>query len=459
MSASLVGSEMCIRDSLWPVRPSYTAAMFRARVVAVALCLPAAASAGNDEGIALSDDAALAGGAVVAMVCDGASLFYNPAGLACGTRDQIDVGATATLLRLYRLPGLLSTTAGAEANGSFTEFVSVPSALSYVRAIGADLRLGVGLFVPESFSSTLSVALTDPNGTFNLDVTSRQSIYVASAGLGWRAGPRLRLGASLSAVYVSVLANGVAWAGYGPEGSDQIFGLSQMFSVSAIGATANVGAQWEARPGLHIGFSLRAPTVLLLTAVSGAQVAGMATTDPPMTHLDTADLGSVELEVHQFRALRARLGVAWAWGQSWASLEADVQPAIHDDDVGVRRRAVWNVRGGAMLGIGPRTWVGFGAFTDRAPERAPDGVLDTRVNFFGGTVGLRMDHPHRLAAGEGPADVIFTTTFGVRYAYGSGDFGAFQFASPPGDDIVGGNDVISGHVHEFGLHIGSSVYF
>ena len=77
----------------------------------LSLAPAAAAWAGNDEGIPLGDDAALTGCTVAAMVSDGSSLFYNPAGLAGAERDQVDGGGPARA-KLHRLDH------GARAGGS-----------------------------------------------------------------------------------------------------------------------------------------------------------------------------------------------------------------------------------------------------------------------------------------------------------------------------------------------------
>jgi long-subunit fatty acid transport protein len=178
---------------------------------------PRAARAGNDEGVAVRDEAALTANTVAATVSDGSSLFYNPAGLGGVDRDQIDVAATAMMLRFYALPSFLSTSDGAAADGSFTEFVSVPSAVSYVRAIGKDWRLGVGVFVPESSTWSVDVPLQTGGNTFHVSGSNRQSLYYGMIGAGYRVSPRLRVGASLSGLYFSGLPRPSAGRnGYNP---------------------------------------------------------------------------------------------------------------------------------------------------------------------------------------------------------------------------------------------------
>jgi hypothetical protein len=125
----------------------------RARGVALLVVLltvaPTQVEAGNDDGILLGNDAALMGGAVVSTVNDGSALWYNPAGLALASENSVDVGASAFALRRYNMPGLISADGGRGGDASFTEIVSIPSALTYVRRFSARTVGGLALFASE----------------------------------------------------------------------------------------------------------------------------------------------------------------------------------------------------------------------------------------------------------------------------------------------------------------------
>jgi len=431
------------------------------RLVPLLLALgPATALGGNEEAIPLGDDAALTGNTVAAMVNDGSSLFYNPAGLAGATRDQVDVGATATMVRIYTIPDLLRTDDGAAGDGSFTEFVSVPSAVSYIRTLGPSLRLGFGLFVPSSMSWTIDVALATGSDTFHLSTTARQAIYYGVVGLGWQATPALRLGASISGIYVTQTGTAVAWAGYDQGAAGKWFySLSQLFSVTALGATVTVGAQWEPIVGLHVGLSLRAPSLLIAEAISGSILEGSATTGPPSVEFSATDVGQVRFGVHQALPLRARLGIAWAWGTSWVSIEGDIQPALDEVAIGVELKTAWNLRAGGLLEVARQTWLGVGAFTDRSGERTPDSLINSSIDFYGVSVGIRMDHPHDLAPSERARSLVFSTTIALRYAYGAGEVGGAVFERTPAASSPATGSVVDVHVHELGVHLGSTLYF
>jgi hypothetical protein len=421
---------------------------------------PIAARGGNDEGIPLGDDAALAGSAVAAMVSDGSSLFYNPAGLAAAERDQVDVAATATLLRRYRVPDLLTTDDGVSGDGGFTEFVSVPAAVSYVRALAPSLRLGLGLFVPESRAWNIDASLQSGADTFHLSTILRESAYYGIVGLGWQVTPELRVGASLSGIYASNLGAAVAWAGYGQgEAARRLFGVSQLYSQTALGTTATVGMQWEPTPGLHVGLALRAPTFLFANALSGSSVQGDATTVPSTADLASTDIGDLTLGFHVARPIRVRLGVAWAWGRSWLAVEGDAQPGLTETTIAVTREPTVNVRAGGMIEIAPETWLGFGAFTDRSAEPTPASLVSSRIHYYGASVGLRLDHPHDLSPHERAKNVVFSTTIGLRYEYGAGELGGIEFERTPTDTPPGATSTVPAHAHEIGIHLGSTVYF
>ena len=164
----MVLSRLALRQIEFRVYTKRLTATFRSLArplwVAVLLALPLRARAGNDDGILLGNDAALTAGAVVATVNDGSALWYNPAGLAMSTKDSIDVGASAFALRRYDMPGLIRADGGSGGDASFTEIVSIPSALTYVRRFSVNTVGGLALFASEVSDDSLRTSLTVPIG-------------------------------------------------------------------------------------------------------------------------------------------------------------------------------------------------------------------------------------------------------------------------------------------------------
>src|SRR6187200_740126 len=94
------------------------------------------AHAGNDDGVLLGQQAMLTGGAVTAIVSDGASAWYNPAGLGLAQRNQLDVTGSVYGVNIYKVEAAFVLPDGTNADASMTDWVLVPSVLSFVRELG-----------------------------------------------------------------------------------------------------------------------------------------------------------------------------------------------------------------------------------------------------------------------------------------------------------------------------------
>jgi hypothetical protein len=154
----------------------------------------------------------------------------------------------------------------------------------------------------------------------------------------------------------------------------------------------------------------------------------------------------------------ARAGLAWVSGRTSFSVEGELQPPHTEGELGVERELTFNVRAGAMVPVTRTLQLGFGAFTDRSPEEAPLSILEQRLDFYGLTAGVRLDSAHGLAATERTTSLVFSTTLALRYTYGVGEVGGFEFESQP-TGSPGENRAASAHVHDLGIHLGSTVYF
>ena len=429
------------------------------RLCIALVCVPALAWAGNDESLSLGDDAALKGNAVAATVGDGSSLVYNPAGLAGAERDLVQVDGTVILLTVNHVPDLVTTTAGDAGDGSFAGLSSLPTAASLVLTLRPDLRLGLGLFSLDSSAATVDVPVEREGGAWRVTTTGEDSIYFASAGLGWRAAPAFRLGGSLSLVYVEELGMATAWSRTTEGGTTEMLGLGQVRSVSALGLTATLGAQWEVAPGWHLGLGVRAPMVLFLTALSGSEVTSLSSTEPPSADLNQTDLLEATWGLHQFRPLRARLGAAWKSGRTEVTVEGEVQPPMGAGDLTRERELTFNVRAGAIVPLTATQSLGFGAFTDLSPDTQPESLIESAIDFYGLCAGWRLDRPHGIGPGGKAPTLFFRFTLALRYTYGVGHVGGFEFAVTPTGGMPGEIRAAEARVHDLAVHIGSSVYF
>ncbi|MDB4976283.1 MAG: hypothetical protein JWN48_4624 [Myxococcaceae bacterium] len=431
--------------------------------------LPHSARAGNDDGILLGNEAALAGGAVVSTVDDGSALWYNPAGLALSGKDSVDVGASAFALRRYNMPGLLSADNGRGGNASFTEIVSIPSALTYVRRFNPNLVGGLGLFASQvgnfTLRSSLGLPLEQADGEINLLLTQQNARYHLAAGLATRLPHGLTLGMALFGDYYfqSGLVQAASQFNVGdvPVASQVSSALEQ---DKLLGLHVRFGATYELLPGLRLGASVQTGGGYIYRS---SRITGLESTTSPNANggLDLSasnfDQNVSKLSLGRYAPWRGRLGGSVVVGRAVLSLEGDVQSKLKDLDVQVDRRFVWNVRAGARLAVGRSFHLGAGLFTDRGSERN-DPYGANNIDFYGCTVGGQYDSIHWLAR-ERPADqggtrsgLTFSSTVALRYAYGYGKLAGQRLSAP---DFAAVERAVDIGVHEITLHLGSGVYF
>src|SRR6476620_5627615 len=117
-----------------------------ASFVLVALA-PRAAHAGNDDAVLLGNQAMITGGAVTAIVSDGASTWFKPAGLGHATRNLLDVTGSVYGLNIYSAKSLLVLPDGNSADAKVIDWGLVPSVLSFTRTWSDDVVVSFGLFI------------------------------------------------------------------------------------------------------------------------------------------------------------------------------------------------------------------------------------------------------------------------------------------------------------------------
>src|SRR6476620_12797955 len=115
--------------------------------VVLAVFVTRVAHAGNDDAVLLGNQAILTGGAVTAIVSDGASAWFNPAGLGHATRNQLDVTGSVYGLNIYSAKALLVLPDGNSADAKVIDWGLVPSVLSFTRTWSDDVVVSFGLFI------------------------------------------------------------------------------------------------------------------------------------------------------------------------------------------------------------------------------------------------------------------------------------------------------------------------
>lgn len=431
------------------------------------LSLCATARAGNDDEVFVGNRAAMMGGAVAAAVRDGSAAWYNPAGLGGVQRDQIDASASVYTLRAYSAPGYMSSVDGDSADAAVREFFSVPSQVAYERRLAPGLGLGLAYFAPKSTNLLLRQQLS----TIDADVTSRWQLTLAQteiqhrlvAALGYQLGSGLRVGASLVGGYDAGVTSVAVFGAV--QDDDQV---TRTVSSSALGTfnraslELGLGAQLEVTPALHLAVFGRSPTLQLrrlgdshFSTAEGRHPAGQEA-------VLTGSADRLELDDGLAIVRGGRIGFGLGYRVADACLvtaDADLQPALSNDEAGVVRDAVFNARLGVYYQIKGLLAVGAGVFTDRSPDRLSAGEISTAGDFYGGSLGFELGERHMLSELEREKSLVFSTVIALRYAHSSARTtriivnpspdAAEQFQSAPGDM----------EIHELSLYLGSGFAF
>ena len=437
---------------------------------------PRTTRAGNDQSVLVGNQAALSGGVANSLSLDSGALWYNPAGLANLGTNTLDVSASAFVLRIRTMPGVLETRLYNHVVSEdirSVEFLSIPSSLIFARRVHPKVVLGFGIVVPRQDAMETNIGFekldTDPQGAAVLvrqrvEFAVREVETHAGVGVGWQPIPRLRIGASLWVIYQQVdvratFSRGIAVSGSPTDDGAGLLVSGSEIALKALNGRLDLGIQWDAGHGWHLGLTFRSPTVHFYRTGSARSVEAAAVvpaTTPGAADLALAKEEPSETAFEMIRHLQVALGVTWRWAGGWVGAEADLEPALRNTELGVDRALVWNVRVGARFAVAQNVDVGVGVFTDNGASRRPEGIADADVDYYGLTAGVEIRSPHRLAAGGKAPKLVFSTTIAVRYAFGLGRVGAVSndLANDTLVDLT--RDVV---FHEIGLHVGSTLYF
>jgi hypothetical protein len=421
------------------------------------------ARAGNDDSILLGNDAALVAGAVTSNSNDGSALWYNPAGLASAAPSSVDVSASAFALRRYKMPGLISAEGGHGGDASFTEIVTIPSAVTYVRRWGGSV-VGLGLFASQVQDFTLRASLglkvagvLDANVRMLLNEESAR--YHLAGGWGKKLPRGFSVGAALFGDYYDDAQFAQVSGDYRVTGTPfGVYVSSSYAQEKSLGLHARLGVGYEATPALRFGLSVETPGV---SVYHSGRTSGIETQTAPddqgqqQLATVTQERSYGDAHVGLYAPLRVRFGGSVDVGAATLALDGDVQSRVKDSELGVDRRFVWNLRAGARWQLSETLRLGAGLFTDRGSDRK-DAAGAGNVDFYGGTLGGQYEKVRWLASETGKKEgLTFSSTLALRYAVGTGKLGGVRFNA----ELAEQDRAVRITVNEVTVHLGSGVAF
>lgn len=426
------------------------------------------------------NEAAMTAASGMALYQGGEAMFYNPAGLGGMHRTKLDITGTAFVLRVRNLSGALEASLPSglyRPSDRSLEVMSIPGALVFMRGVSERVTLAFGIFVTaaDQFSGDFTLSRPETLPGSNLEVLFSQRAMFSLQFQTYRIGPsvgvkltrRLRVGSSFFLVYsktrstLSLLEYAHADAAGAP--AIQASSISESkYEVTVLGGQLVTGLQWEATKGLHLGLVVRTPTLSFRQVGKSSLLTAGVQLEPGFTPLSYFDHqlhrpGPATGQLVEPAVLS--LGLAYRHRRFWIGAEADLQLPLTNEALLLDYAFQWDVRVGGRFWVKPRVSVGLGAFTDRSPKHAVANVGDYVVDYYGLAMGVEWRSVYRVHGRPLREGLVFSTTLGLRYAYGAGRLMGYHYNFPwqdPSDSYF-----ITPRVsfHDLALHIGSALLF
>lgn len=416
------------------------------------------AQAGNDDGVLVGGQAAMTGGALTATVSDGSAIWFNPAGLVNARAQQIDIGANAFTLRLHSISNVMSSP-NQTVSGVAQELSVVPTAVSYARLLSMRTVVGVGLFVPYATDFQLREELQDQD-SWVISRTQRAQNTYGGIGIAHKWLPGVDIGASLFGVYRMQNTEQLFSGGSVADQAAQFMTITNYAAKKSMAVEAGVGIQWMISPQLKWGFSVRSPSLQMFRSETSFLTNGSSST-LNQSFSDRYD-SSFKFNVGWVAPPRFRTGIAWVLDRGWVAFDIDLQTAMDTTQVFYARKAVVNARLGGLWQLSSHFTFGAGLFTDRDASRNQFQGQHYPISFYGGAAGLTWRSRDFFMSGmetNAQNSVEFSTTIGVRYAFGTGEFPSVSVPATytkPSDVVFGSSSIAT---NEFALNLASGIYF
>lgn len=410
---------------------------FSLLLVLAALIVANVAAAGNSDEVNAGLDVTLTGGAVVANVSTGASLWYNPAGLARYDAPSFELTGVTFKVSAVKAPGLLTLETGEVSSDRRIDFSVIPEAITFTIPL-EKLRFGIGLFnssirrelVQESVfhpGDPTGMPAT-PSADWNAGANTRVDHFHISAGIANlfdKQKHKALVGGAFDIVVSTARVDRLI-SGFYDGGAEGALSSTELSNTAGLGLQVKGGVQWIPIPELRLGFSLSTPSYLFMIAerLSANEIAAPPGSSPvdlvgSNTRVRKISGGWVGAEPGTMR-----VGIAYqgAWG--WVEADLVVDFRLRSSRFLFNQRTVPNGRIGAVVNVHKFIKLGFGAFTDMSQTEQLLVIGDRQVDFFGGNFGIlftNKDTKNKAMEANGDGKPLIAVAIGVRYSHGRGD--------------------------------------
>ncbi|MBM4387665.1 MAG: hypothetical protein FJ088_07990 [Deltaproteobacteria bacterium] len=146
-----------------------------------------------------------------------------------------------------------------------------------------------------------------------------------------------------------------------------------------------------------------------------------------------------------------------------ADLDVDYTHSFQDEATEIDYRWVVNVRGGAELYVSDRVSLYGGFFTDFNPNKESmfSEFTDRKVDYYGGSFGVRWFNVYKTTETEKSDKIVFSTTLGLRYTYGTGKIYGMMLDYTKEEGFEGVVELVEKDtiMHNIAVYVGSSLEF
>jgi len=389
-----------------------------------ALLMPAVAHAGNSDEVNAGLDVTLTGGAVVANVYTGASLWYNPAGLARSDKPSLELTGVTLQIQILKNPGIITIDSMPQSlsEGSGVNFSVIPQAIVFTVKLKSDkIKLGIGLFNSSIRRAFLTEEATSPAGDSPVAQAfagrnSRLDFYHISSGLAGRLGSKRKQKVQLGGGFDLVVASSRVDESYTLFYDDGVAGQvasGQVQTQTGFGFQAKGGIQWMPIPVVRIGLSVASPTFVfaVLERIVTQYNQSPGDTDPVPTGGEQSAEGS---EARGGRGVwwgvepgNLRFGVAYVARWGWIEADLVYYFRLRESALGLDLRGFVNGRIGGAFRVTKNIQLGLGLFTDfsQVDELTNTPLATAKIDFYGVHLGflysnLEVDPDREMASEE-----------------------------------------------------------